>query len=127
MPEQVTRLFLAPNARESCPDDSGVVRPDRAVVVAHGVVAPRSAGECADTPFCTHVLAEQAVHDWLAPLIRHDTAPETVPSIRGDDIARFLLAIQRQVECVFFLPPEITQEVRLKRLSGIAPLLLLLT
>src|SRR2546429_35235 len=52
-------FFLAAIARQSQRDHGVVVRPDRAVVIGHGVKARRGSGGRADAPACEQLHAEK--------------------------------------------------------------------
>src|SRR5581483_2239394 len=83
-------------AAEAAGEDRVVVRPDRAVVVAHRVVAAAPDGERPHAEAREEVRLEDAARDERRVLRRGGPGPEHVARVRRGDAARALLAIERE-------------------------------
>ena len=74
---------LQPVAREPERDQRVVVRPDRAVVIRHRIVARLAARDGADAPAREELRAEQVVRDLGRALRPRDAGEQHLPGIRG--------------------------------------------
>src|SRR5439155_24108991 len=89
------RLLAEPVAGEAVRDERVVVRPDRAVVVAHRVVRRIPARERADAPAGVHVRRHEAMHHARGTLPRGDPAPERVSGVARDGLHLPLPPLER--------------------------------
>ena len=76
----------APVPGEAPRGERGVVRPDRAVVVAERAVRRVGLGHGAHPPSRPELVSRQRVDDRLDPRLGHDAAPEEVPDVRAERI-----------------------------------------
>src|SRR5918996_4086678 len=90
------RLAREAVAREPRGDHRVVVWPERAVVVAHRVVAQLGRGNRPDAPAGKRGAAHQAPDDRFRPMRQRDAGEQGVPGVRCADPAGPLVAIQRQ-------------------------------
>src|SRR5207237_592051 len=99
-------------------DQRVVVRPDRAVVVAHRVVARLPAGECPDPPAREEIRAQQTrAEETRAPGVR-DAAEEEMARVRRDHLARPLVVVERQRIGPLALDPEVVVDALAKGSRG---------
>ena len=121
--EHLHRPVLAAVARQPQGDQRVVVRPDRAVVVRHRVVAHLVGVEGADPPAGEGGLVEQGVGHPPGARPAGDPREQAVPRVRGPHLAPPLLAVERQGVGGDLLAPEVLLEF-LAQLLGL-PLQLL--
>ena len=89
-------VVLEAVARQAESHEGGVVRPDRAVVIRHRVVARLALADRPDAPAREHPVAHHRVGDATGALGRRDAAHQTLPRVRRHDAARPLVAVERQ-------------------------------
>ena len=87
--------------RQAVPGEPGgdqrvVVRPDRAVVIRHRVVAHFAGVDGPDAPAGKHALSQQRLGDLPRAVRLRETREQAMPGVRRADRAGTLLAIQRQ-------------------------------
>ena len=93
-------------AREAERDQRIVVRPDRAVVIGHRIVAHFTARHGPDPPAGEEARAQQPVRDQFRAVRPRDAGEQHLAGIRGADAARLLRAVERERIGLQFLTPE---------------------
>src|SRR5215212_4721920 len=94
--DQVGRLGIEAEALETGRDQRVVVRPDRAVVVAHRVEERLEAAERAQPPPAIDVLSPEALSGGPAFIAGQQSGPETVAGVGADDLDRPFFCIERE-------------------------------
>src|SRR6266704_3891034 len=88
------RLFQ-PVSGESRSNQGVIVRPDRSVVIGHGVVARFAARHRADSPSGERGLVCESCHYTARVFVSRDTSEKTVTCVRRSHPARLLPPVQR--------------------------------
>src|SRR6266516_5041713 len=70
------------------------MRPDRSIVIGHGIVARLAAGDRADAPTGERCFVAKRSGYGARMLRRRDTREKTVPRVRGSHSARLLAPVQ---------------------------------
>src|SRR5207247_6833610 len=115
----LVRLLTQAVAGEALRDQRVVVRPHRAVVVAHRVVGWVLARKGADAPAGVHVRLHQPARDARRATRRRDAAPERMPGVARDRGDLPLVPVKRLRVARLRLHPEIALEA-LVELPGFA-------
>ena len=87
-------------------DQRIVVRPDRAVVIGHRIVAHLAARDGADAPAREEVRSHQIGGDETRAILADHAAEQHLPGIRGAHLASPLLAVERKRVGSELLAPE---------------------
>src|SRR6266487_949479 len=81
---------------ESRGDQGVIVRPDRSIVIGHGIVARLAASHRTDAPTGERCFVCERRRYTARVLLCRDTGEKTVPRVRCSHLARLLAPIQRK-------------------------------
>ena len=119
--EDAGRFGLEAIAREAKADQRIVVRPDRAVVVRHRVIARLALRDRADAPAAERLAAHQRVGGTARPLRIRNAREERMAGVRGANAAGPLGAIERERIGADIRAPERLLELIARRCSASLP------
>ena len=108
-----------PVARQAEGDQSVVMRPDRAVVIGHGIVARLGGGHGADAPAREEVAVHQLVGDAGGAVGSGDAGQQHMPGVRGADTAGLLGAVQGESVGAEIIAPECGLEALAKLVGSL--------
>ncbi len=104
--EDSDRLVLGVIATEPGSDHRIVVRPDRAVVVGHWIIAGRAARHCPDAPSGKGAWLHQPGDDLAGAIPLGNAAEQNLAGIRRMNAAGLLVTVERQRVGAEVLAPE---------------------
>src|ERR1700761_6412658 len=93
-------------AREPERDQRIVMRPDRAVMIGHRIVAGLVQRDGADAPAREEMRPQQIDRDLAGTVLADHAAEQEMPGVRRAPRARLLFAVQRQGVGAELLAPE---------------------
>src|SRR5260370_36124064 len=101
--------------------DRVVVRPDRAVVVAHRVVGSHRCGQRADAPATEHLRGHQVPRNRVRLAFVDDAGPQAVPDVRGERVDRAFVTVKPDRVPALVRQPESGVEVAFQLLGLLPP------
>src|SRR6266540_565171 len=91
---------------ESRSNQGVIVRPDRSIVIGHGIVARLAASDCAKPPTGERCLVCKRCHHTARMFLSRDTSKKTVSRVRSSHPASVLAPIQRKGVGGKFITPK---------------------